>query len=179
MTMMTRAIIFWTFLAFLLLVNALPSSRLGVKLSPILSHRKNLQDNENAVMVQAAMLPTSSVVTSTLSAGLADAVSLYSNILLLRIALSWFPQVFNQFPILRPLLVVTDPYLRVFRKVIPTVGGLDLSPLPAFFLLNVLSSTAAAVGAEMPITTSSANKKLHRQDPRYQLKLKTVGKKAN
>lgn len=76
--------------------------------------------------------------------------------------------------------MVTDPYLRVFRKVIPTVGGLDLSPLPAFFLLNVLSSTAAAVGAEMPIiTTSSENQKLHRNDLRHQLKLKTIRKKAN
>lgn len=84
MTMMTRAIIFWTFLAFLLLINALPSSRLGVKLSPILSHRKNLQENNDNMIIQAAMLPTSSVVTTTLSAGLSDAVSLYSNILLLR-----------------------------------------------------------------------------------------------
>ena len=67
-----------------------------------------------------------------------------------RIALSWFPQLFNQFPILRPIIVVTEPYLKIFRKTIPPIAGFDLSALPAIFLLDILSQTSIAIGAEFP-----------------------------
>lgn len=45
---------------------------------------------------------------------------------------------------------MTDPYLRVFRSVIPPIGGFDISALPAIFCLDILGQTAAAVGAEFP-----------------------------
>jgi hypothetical protein len=47
-------------------------------------------------------------------------------------------------------LTVTEPYLRVFRSVIPPIGGFDISSLPAIFCLDILGKTAAAVGAEFP-----------------------------
>eukprot|EP01035_Chromulina_nebulosa_P019840 gene19840-25789_t len=90
------------------------------------------------------------MVTGTVSLGILNAISLYSNVLLVRFALSWFPQLITQFPILRPVLVVTDPYLRVFRQVIPPVGGFDISSIAALFALNILSNTAAAIGDEGP-----------------------------
>lgn len=36
----------------------------------------------------------------------------------------------------RPQL--TDPFLSVFRGIIPPLGGIDLSPMLGFFLLNFL-----------------------------------------
>jgi YggT family protein len=33
---------------------------------------------------------------------------------------------------------VSDPYLRLFRKFIPSIGGLDLSPMIAIILLYVV-----------------------------------------
>ena len=64
--------------------------------------------------------------------------------------MSWFPQLYQQFPILQTLQLVTDPYLGVFRRVIPSIGGFDLSPIPAIFVLDILSQTAAVIGAELP-----------------------------
>lgn len=49
-----------------------------------------------------------------------------------------------------------DPYLNIFRGVIPPLGGtLDLSPILAFLVLNALTSTASALPAELPSTESS------------------------
>ena len=45
---------------------------------------------------------------------------------------------------------VTDPYLNLFRGIIPPLGGtLDLSPIIAFTVLNVFTSSAAALPCEM------------------------------
>jgi YggT family protein len=37
-----------------------------------------------------------------------------------------------------PLPQLTDPFLSVFRGIIPPLGGIDLSPMLGFFLLNFL-----------------------------------------
>jgi YggT family protein len=33
---------------------------------------------------------------------------------------------------------LTDPFLNVFRGIVPPLGGVDLSPMLGFFLLNFL-----------------------------------------
>lgn len=44
-----------------------------------------------------------------------------------------------------------DPYLNIFRGIIPPLGGtLDLSPILAFLVLNAFTSTATALPAELP-----------------------------
>lgn len=49
-----------------------------------------------------------------------------------------------------------DPYLNIFRGIIPPLGGtLDLSPILAFLVLNAFTSTAAALPAELPAPNSS------------------------
>lgn len=103
-----------------------------------------------APLITAAVLPGDPLITGTFSLGLINVIGLYTNVLIFRFALSWFPQVVNQFPILRPVITVTEPYLKVFRSQIPPIGGFDISAIPALFCLNILSSTAAAVGAEIP-----------------------------
>ncbi len=62
---------------------------------------------------------------------------MYTLILFGRIAISWFPQ-FQSSHFSRFLIHYTEPYLALFRKVIPPLGGmLDLSPLFAFFALRI------------------------------------------
>lgn len=61
----------------------------------------------------------------------------YSVMLFVRIMGSWFPH-FQQFSLMRFVHYYTEPYLRVFRKVVPSIGMIDLSPLIAFFALRVL-----------------------------------------
>jgi YggT family protein len=52
-----------------------------------------------------------------------------------RIILSWFPH--KKTFISEFLKDVTDPILNPVKKIIPVVGGLDLSPILAFFLLRI------------------------------------------
>ena len=59
-----------------------------------------------------------------------------------------FPQAQGQ-PLLQPIFIVTDPFLNLFRGLIPPIFGLDLSILPAFFLLSALGNAVPALGADM------------------------------
>ncbi len=59
----------------------------------------------------------------------------YMLMLVVRILSSWFPDL-QDHPILRFVRFYTDPYLNFFRKFIPPLGMLDLSPLVAFFALQ-------------------------------------------
>lgn len=68
------------------------------------------------------------------------AVEIYRWILLARILLSWLPNVDPRNQIVRFLYNATEPVLRPFRDLIPPIGGLDLSPILVFFLLNFVRS---------------------------------------
>jgi hypothetical protein len=52
--------------------------------------------------------------------------------------------------IVGPLSTVTDPYLNLFRGIIPPLGGtIDLSPILAFVTLDLFTNAAAALPAEV------------------------------
>ncbi len=62
----------------------------------------------------------------------------YTMILFGRIIGSWFPR-YSYHPVMRFLRFYSDPYLNVFRRLIPPIGGaLDLSPMLGFFALQLL-----------------------------------------
>jgi YggT family protein len=64
--------------------------------------------------------------------------SIYTLFLMVRIIGSWFPP-FAHHKIMRFVAFYTDPYLNLFRRVIPPIGGmLDLSPLLGFFTLHFM-----------------------------------------
>ncbi|MBA3921354.1 MAG: YggT family protein [Nostocaceae cyanobacterium] len=77
-------------------------------------------------------------------------ITIYTYLLIIRVLLTWFPTVnwYNQ-PF-AALSQITDPYLNLFRSIIPPIGGLDLSTLLAIILLqvatNLLSVLPAAIG---------------------------------
>jgi YggT family protein len=62
-----------------------------------------------------------------------------------RILLSWFPIDRNN-PIIRLLYDVTEPILAPFRRVIPTIGMFDLSPLAALLVLQFLGGALGGGG---------------------------------
>ena len=64
-------------------------------------------------------------------------LSIYSLILLVRVLLSWFPNLDWGNPVLSTVSSITDPYLNAFRGLIPPLGGLDLSAIVAFLALNL------------------------------------------
>ncbi|MCL4545786.1 MAG: YggT family protein [Chloroflexi bacterium] len=77
---------------------------------------------------------------------IARAVSYLLQILMFAIVcralLSWFmPTVDN--PIMRILYEVTEPILAPLRRVIPLIGAIDITPIVALFLLQILQQWLA------------------------------------
>ncbi|XP_034684334.1 ylmG homolog protein 2, chloroplastic [Vitis riparia] len=98
----------------------------------------------------AAILPGDSVAGIVVANGILNFLNIYNTLLIVRLVLTWFP---NSPPaIVSPLSTLCDPYLNIFRGIIPPLGGtLDLSPILAFLVLNAFTSTAAALPAELPM----------------------------
>ena len=63
----------------------------------------------------------------------------YYILLIIRIFLTWIPSIdWNQQPYAW-MRSVTDPFLNIFRGIIPPIGGvLDISPVIAIILLQLL-----------------------------------------
>ena len=78
---------------------------------------------------------------------LAKAVSVYLFVLFVRVLLSWFPNLAGN-PVIGGVASITDPYLNIFRGVIPPIGGIDLSAILAFITLNLLESLLMASSAQ-------------------------------
>ena len=83
------------------------------------------------------MAPMTLTILSQLFAVLAQTLSIYSLVLLVRVLLSWFPNLDWSNPVLSTVSSITDPYLNAFRGLIPPIGGLDLSALIAFLALSL------------------------------------------
>ena len=69
---------------------------------------------------------------------LAQTLQIYSLVLIVRVLLSWFPNLDWSNPVLSSVSAITDPYLNAFRGLIPPLGGIALSALLAFLALNLL-----------------------------------------
>ena len=88
------------------------------------------------------------VLILTVCKGVAGFLKFYIVMLTLRVYLTWFPNInlYTQ-PVLS-LCKMTDPYLRIFRGILPPLIGFDLSPLLGFifltFLIDVFSSLSIA-----------------------------------
>ncbi len=77
-------------------------------------------------------------------------LQIYSLILLVRVLLTWFPNIDWSNPVLSTVSSITDPYLNLFRGLIPPIGGLDLSAILAFFALNIGQQLLASYGSPPP-----------------------------
>ena len=63
----------------------------------------------------------------------------YYIIIILRIFLSWIRSVDWEVQPYRALSAMTDPFLNIFRGIIPPIGGMfDISPFIAIILLQIL-----------------------------------------
>jgi YggT family protein len=67
-------------------------------------------------------------------------ISLYSFVILAYIITSWLrlPYSLTLNRIQRFLYDVCEPYLRLFRRLLPAPGGIDFSPVLAFIALGVI-----------------------------------------
>jgi YggT family protein len=76
----------------------------------------------------------------------------YIILILIRVLMSWIPRMpYN--PVLRSVLdfivETTDPYLNLFRRIIPPIGGggfgLDLSPMIGIIVLYIVRGLVVAL----------------------------------
>ena len=68
----------------------------------------------------------------------------YEYSMLAYILTSWFPQIKNNF-IVEFLEAISEPYLKIFRKIIPPFGMLDISPIAALVVLSVIENLIIAL----------------------------------
>ena len=73
-------------------------------------------------------------------------LSLYLIVLVIRAVLSWFPisPGSSLAPIVSVLYNITEPVLAPLRRIIPPVGGFDLSFIVALFAIQILQRAIAS-----------------------------------
>ncbi|KAL8228438.1 hypothetical protein R6Q57_016022 [Mikania cordata] len=77
---------------------------------------------------------------TVVAAGMAKWLDIYSGVLLVRVLLSWFPNIPWDRQPLSAIRDLCDPYLNLFRNIIPPVfDTLDVSPLLAFAVLGFMA----------------------------------------
>jgi YggT family protein len=76
----------------------------------------------------------------------------YLVLIFIRILMSWIPRMpYNRYlaAVLKFVSDVTDPYLNLFRRILPPVrmggAGLDLSPIIATFVLIIVSQIVVSL----------------------------------
>lgn len=64
-------------------------------------------------------------------------IGLYEIVLIVRIVLTWIPH--NPYhPAVTFLYKITEPVLEPVRRVIPSIGGIDVSPIVVFIVLHLI-----------------------------------------
>jgi YggT family protein len=67
-------------------------------------------------------------------------LDLYKLLMFGRIILSWFPGINWSRQPFKLLDDATEPVMGIFRRLIPPIGMIDLSPIVVFFVIGLLQS---------------------------------------
>lgn len=72
-------------------------------------------------------------------------IQFYTWLIIAYVLMSWFPisGVFQD--IYNVLATIVEPYIGVFRRIIPPLGVLDISPIVAILVLNVIARVVSQV----------------------------------
>lgn len=73
-------------------------------------------------------------------------LQVYLVLLLIRVSLSWFPNINWYGQPFYSLSKLTDPYLKIFRGIVPPLLGIDISPILGFILLQSITQIVSNVG---------------------------------
>lgn len=65
------------------------------------------------------------------------ALELLKWLIIARALMSWFVSPHSDNPVIRVIRTITDPILRPLGELIPPLGGIDISPLVAFFAIHL------------------------------------------
>ncbi len=73
-------------------------------------------------------------------------LQIYLILLLVRVSLTWFPNVNWYGQPFYSLSKLTDPYLKMFRGIVPPLVGIDISPILGFILLQCIMQIVSNIG---------------------------------
>ncbi|MBF0421525.1 MAG: YggT family protein [Magnetococcales bacterium] len=83
-------------------------------------------------------------LSSSLAVLIDFVLGIYTWLILIRVFLSWVnPDPYN--PIVQFLLQATEPVLKPFRRLIPPIAGLDLSPIAALLAVQMVQRLTVAL----------------------------------
>ncbi len=77
---------------------------------------------------------------------LARIIEIYTFVLLIRILMTWIPNLDPYNPIVQMLVQVTDPVLEPARRLIPPLGMIDISPIVVFIALSIIRDLLVRMG---------------------------------
>jgi len=72
-------------------------------------------------------------------------VGVYTLVLIAYVLTFWIQLPYSLRPVQKFLYEVCEPYLRLWRRVLPSFGPLDLSPLVAIIALGILRTIVVAI----------------------------------
>ena len=75
--------------------------------------------------------------------------SAYYIMIVLRVFMTWIPNIDWEREPSRTLRTVVDPYLFIFRRFIPAIGGIDFSPVIALILLPFIQTIVVSLLARL------------------------------
>lgn len=79
-------------------------------------------------------------MTNALIYGINNIFNLFYFLIILRIFLSWIPNIKRDSQPWKTIIDITDLYLNLFRKIIPPIANIDFSPIIAIIVLQVLQN---------------------------------------
>jgi len=82
------------------------------------------------------------MIVLTLLTSLISFLNIYILLLSMRVTLTWFPSINWYTQPFYTLIKLTNPYLRLFKGLLPALFGLDISPILAFLFIEALIDIA-------------------------------------
>lgn len=83
---------------------------------------------------------------------ISDVAQVLALLIIVRAILTWVPSVNYGHPVIRAIVRVTDPVMLPIRRLIPPLGGIDVTPIAALLLIEIARNlliriVLAALGA--------------------------------
>lgn len=73
----------------------------------------------------------------------------YTSLIVVYVLMSWFPLSGIFEDIYRVLASVVEPYLGLFRRIIPPIGMIDISPIVAVLVIQLLTGPIVGLVARL------------------------------
>lgn len=72
-------------------------------------------------------------------------LNIYSFVILIRVLMTWIPNLDYSNPIVDFIMQITEPILRPIRENMPQMGGLDFSPMIVLIAIMVISRMLVSI----------------------------------